>query len=254
VPVDSRLPGGGGNQLCGFYNISPAKFGQAQNLITTESHFGKETRVFNGVDVSVNYRTPNGASIGGGTSTGRSETNTCFTVNSPGTPVPQTVDSPIADSSSAYSSWSSAFCDQKPPFQTQVKALGTYPLPWWGLQASATLASLPGPEISATTYVATNAQIKPTLGRDLASGPNGTVKLPMMAPGSVYGDRVNKLDARFSKTVKINNLRLLGSLDIFNVFNSSDTLTFNTRYGPRWLYPTSILGPRLFRVSAQFNF
>jgi hypothetical protein len=75
-----------------------------------------------------------------------------------------------------------------------------------------------------------------------------------MAPGTVWGDRVNKLDVRFTKIIKINRVRLMGSVDIFNIFNSSDTLTLSTRYGPTWLNPIAILGARLFRFAAQFDF
>ena len=37
-----------------------------------------------------------------------------------------------------------AYCDIKPPFQPQLKLLGSYRLPW-GLQASAAFQSVPGP-------------------------------------------------------------------------------------------------------------
>jgi hypothetical protein len=49
-------------------------------------------------------------------------------------------------------------------------------------------------------------------------------------------------------------IRLLGSLDIFNILNSSATQAVNVRYGPDWLKPTQILSARLFRLSAQLNF
>ena len=44
-----------------------------------------------------------------------------------------------------------------PPFQTQVKLLAVYPLPWGGIQTSAAFQSLPGPQIAAN-YVATTAE------------------------------------------------------------------------------------------------
>src|SRR5207249_7249039 len=48
LPSDSRLPGGGGNTLCGLYDLSPLKFGQpANNFITPSSQFGKQTETYN---------------------------------------------------------------------------------------------------------------------------------------------------------------------------------------------------------------
>ena len=42
--------------------------------------------------------------------------------------------------------------------------------------------------------------------------------------------------------------------DIYNLFNSSTILSVNSRYGPTWLQPTTILGARLFKFGAQFDF
>src|SRR5262249_28085711 len=83
LPVDSRLPNGGGNRQCGYYDVSPAKFGQTQNLVRLASNFGTRTQVYNGVDVTMSMRFPNGAQVSGGPSLGRTATNSCFVVNSP---------------------------------------------------------------------------------------------------------------------------------------------------------------------------
>src|SRR5258705_578367 len=40
APKDSRLPGGGGNQICGLYDVRPAFFGRVDNLVTQASNYG----------------------------------------------------------------------------------------------------------------------------------------------------------------------------------------------------------------------
>ncbi len=232
LPVNSRLPDGGGNQLCGFYDVTPTRFGQTQNLVTFASNFGKRTQVYNGVEFTVSARLRNGAQFSGGTSTGRTATSACFVVDSP---------------------QALMFCDVKPPFQTYLKLIWSYPLAW-GIQASGALQSVPGPEISTTTYVATSSEVKPTLGRNLASGASGTVTLPLMQAGTVFGDAFSKLDVRLSKIFRVSRTRFTGSLDILNVLNGAGIAQVTTRYGPNWLKPTQIVGARLFRLSARVDF
>ena len=53
APVDGRLPGGGGYQLCGLYDVTPALFGKVSNVVTRASNSGTQTEVFNGVDVTL---------------------------------------------------------------------------------------------------------------------------------------------------------------------------------------------------------
>jgi hypothetical protein len=58
APMDARLPGGGGNRLCGLYDISPAAFGQAAagNLVAQAAVYGKRTEVYNGIEANMNAR------------------------------------------------------------------------------------------------------------------------------------------------------------------------------------------------------
>ncbi len=56
APSDSRLPGGGGQQICGLYDVRPAQFGRVNNSITLSNNFGEQKEVFDGVDVSVSAR------------------------------------------------------------------------------------------------------------------------------------------------------------------------------------------------------
>ena len=51
APVDARLPGGGGNQICGLYDVKPDAVRPVDNLVTQAANYGKQTEVYNGVDL-----------------------------------------------------------------------------------------------------------------------------------------------------------------------------------------------------------
>ena len=235
MPVNAALPGGGGNQLCGFNDVNLAQFGLANNVIQVEP---QQEDVYDGVDLATNTRLPKGIVVGGGVSLGRERTNNCYALNDlslfPGTS-PQT----------------QAFCDIRPPLQPNVKALAVYPLPWWDVQASAAFQSLPGPQITAT-YTVTNALVAPSLGRNLAAG---TASLQLIAPGTLYGDRLNQLDLRLSKGIKLTNGRHIRmSVDLYNALNTSPVISQNNTYGSAWQQPTLVLQPRLVKFGGQIDF
>src|SRR6185295_4451734 len=102
------------------------RFGQVNNLVTFASNFGHQSEMYQGVDVAINLRLPRGILLQGGTSTGRLALDNCDLVGK--------VDNPAASNSSAIlASPSPLYCHVTPPLQTQVKLLGVYPLPWFGL-------------------------------------------------------------------------------------------------------------------------
>ena len=254
APVDSRLPNGGGYQECGLYNISPSKFGQANYLVTNANKFGNQSQKFDAVDVSVNARLPRGIILQAGTSTGRQVSDNCDVVskvNNFGTPF--TTMFVTFGNLSLIDSPSPLFCHLAAPFQTQAKALVVYPLPWWGLQTSATFQSIPGPAIMAT-YVATNAIIAPSLGRNLSGGVT-TASIQLIAPNTMFADRLDQLDARIARNFKLGEkFRLQAMFDAYNLTNSHALLGLNATYGARWLVPTSILPGRLLKCGAQLDF
>ena len=236
APVDSRLPGGGGYELCGLYDIRPSKFGQVDNSVTQASHFGRQRETYTGIDAAVTARFGRGGNLSGGISTGRTMTQ-CV---SPDLPEIQ-------------------FCTNEPPFwQPQYKLAVVYPLPWWGIQAAANFQNLQGIPIAAT-YLATNAQIAPSLGRNLAACGTrvpctATATINLIEPNKTFEDRLNQIDVRFAKTLGLGTTRLQGTFDIYNLFNANTVLTINSRYGPSWLRPANILGARLFKIGAQLEF
>ncbi len=73
------------------------------------------------------------------------------------------------------------------------------------VQASATFQSTPGAMLAAN-YAAPNSAVAPSLGRNLSgNAPNVTVNL--IAPGTLYGDRVNQLDLRVGKVLRFGRVR-----------------------------------------------
>jgi hypothetical protein len=230
APTDSRLPGGGGNQVCGLYDINPTRFGLNQSLITTASSFGEQFTRYNGVDVNFNARLPGGVLFQGGSSTGRIETSACLVVDSP---------------------QALLNCDVKPPFQTQLKLSGVHPLPWFGLQASAAYQTLPGVQITASW--AAPASAVTGLGRSLAGGARSAT-VPLVTPGTLFGDRLHQLDVRLARTFRVRQLRIQPQFDLYNMLNANTILTFNNTFGSAWQQPLSILGARMAKVGIQLNF
>lgn len=229
-PRDSRLPDGGGNQICGLFDIRPTKFGLVDDFVTFADTFGKRTEVYNGVDVTMNARLPGRAFVQGGFNTGRTATNDCDV----------RPDSPQR-----------IYCDVRPKFLTDAKLAVSYPLPWWDLQLSGTLQSSPGPEITAN-YAAPSATVEGSLGRPLAN--RGTVTVPLVQPGTLFGERLNQVDLRLAKAVRVSRFTVRGMVDLYNVFNSNAVLALNTTFGPGWQRPLIILPGRFVKFGAQMNF
>jgi hypothetical protein len=143
------------------------------------------------------------------------------------------------------------YCHVDTAFLTQVTLLGTYTLPRVGVLVSATFQSLPGPQVTAN-YVASNAQITPSLGRPLSGGAqNATINI--VTPGTMYGERLNQLDLRFARPVRLGPTKLVVNFDIYNAANANPVTSQNNNYAA-WQVPLSILDGRLFKFSAQVDF
>jgi hypothetical protein len=242
LPNDSRLPNPG-ETLCGFYDIKPAFFGLTDNFVTAASNYGKASEVYNGFDVNMNARLQKGVLLSGGVAAGRTDTNNCFIVNSP---------------------QDLRYCDVITPWsQYQTKVNLIYPLPFWDIRSSLVYQNMPGLAIAANGYVVPNAQVAPSLGRNLGSCRGqvpctGTVTLNnLFEPNTEFEERLTQLDVRFSKIVRLGRTRLTGNFDIYNLTNSNTILSRNNTYAPTstaWGTPASVLAARLFKFGVQFDF
>src|SRR4029079_17775277 len=89
------------------------------------------------------------------------------------------------------------------PWLVQLKGLGTYTVPRWDVQFSGTFQSVPGPQLAAN-WAAPNTVIQGTLGRLPTGGAaTGTTTVPILVPGALFGDRLNQVDFRVGKIVRL---------------------------------------------------
>jgi hypothetical protein len=113
----------------------------------------------------------------------------------------------------------------------------------------------------AASYVASNAEVRPSLGRDLGACGGRvpctatTAAFDLFPQRTEYEDRLQQVDLRFTRVFRFAaRTRLQGSVDVYNLTNASNVLNMTTRYGPAWLNAIQIMGGRLMKVSLQLDF
>ena len=255
APSDPRLPNGGGNQICGFQDLQTAFFTTVPFFqVQKASNFGDVSDVYTGYDFNANARLPRGGVVSGGASIGHEVTDICQVAGQASVTyagVAGVLASSAGTLAALVGTPSTLYCHVEPPFQADVKGFVTYPLPWFGLNASATMQNRAGPQITAS-YTITAAQVQ-NLGRPLGGGAT-TATTALIAPGTLYGARVTQVDFRLGKSFKVQHSRIQASMDIFNLLNSSAILSQNNTYGAAWQSPTQILQGRLIKFGAQLEF
>jgi hypothetical protein len=259
IPLDPRLPGGGGGTVSGLYNLVQAKVGQEDLYSQLASSFGDMRENWHGIDASANARLRNGLTVQGGTSTGRRLMDNCAVR----TALPETYSwastqaVQVTRVTSSTGALANPYCRVVEPFLTSFRGLATYVVPRVDVNISATWRSDPGSDLAAN-YVVTNAIAQPSLGRPLSSG-NVTVNL--VPPGTLYGARQNNLDLRVAKILHFGQTRAQFGVDVYNLTNTDVVTAYNNGYsaptatqGSIWLTPTAILPARYVRLNMQIDF
>jgi len=254
APLDPRLPGGGGYVVSGLFNPVQSVASSINNFNTLASHYGAQYQQFNGVLLDVSSRVRGELRLKGGVSAGETVQDNCeiraripeLTV-SPGTPAQGPPVSPTVP-----------YCHVSTGVVWRSTALAAYVVPKIDLQVSGTLRSDQGVPLAAN-YTVQSATIQfqgpQPLGRPLSNGAtSATVNL--IAPGTMYGDRVNELDFKVAKIVKIGRTRTTAGVEIYNALNSSAVLSYNPTFvaGGTWLRPNAILTARFVKLTAQLDF
>ena len=237
APADPRLPGGGGYTITGLYDVSEAKFGQFDQLITSANAFGGGAEEWwTGYDVGFNVRLGT-LTFRGGVSTGRRTEDFCDLKRQ------------LPELQGATNPW----CLQQERFLTHLKGLATYVVPGIDVLVSGTFQSAPGSrEVDAFQNVS-NSQIVPSLGRNLSGGKRN-VRVNLIEPGTSQGERIHQVDLRFAKVLTFGRTRTNVGVDLYNALNVNTPIRYNETYGSRWLQPREIMPARFIKLSMQIDF
>jgi hypothetical protein len=254
-----------------YYSVKPEKLSAVSNL---DEDAPDRSMKYNGFEYNFNVRLQRGITLFGGGMTERMIANVCDEISDPNRLL---------------------YCDQSQsglPFRTQFKLAGTVPVAY-GINVGLSFQSLPGylngtsaqyaltgvsgpsgittnnPPNGAgsvwqitrnTTYAASHpcvAQGTCTAGQRV--NPNITeaaLQVPIVAPMTEYGDRINQLDINVTKSFRIGRFNVQPKLDIFNALNVAPV--FNVRsllFGTAaYFQPSSVLNPRTMQIGAVVRF
>jgi hypothetical protein len=181
------------------------------------------------------------------------------------------------------------------PYRKQFKIAGSVPLSW-GIQVGVSFQSLPGylfgtssvgaltgvsgpsgapaaaqlaaPAGASTVWLITGttrydasspcvSQGKCTAGQLVNPGiTQASLSVPLVAPMTEYGDRINQLDINITKSIKWRNFNIQPKFDIFNALNRSPvTAVLGLNYGTAaYKQPSVVLNPRTMQIGANVRF
>jgi hypothetical protein len=260
APRLATLPDGGGYPVS-FYVVKDAKFGAVDNYFTFAQDYGDVTYYWHGLDYDVKARMGNGLVIQGGATTGRGIRDTCE------------VQALLPESTLAVGFGAGInqieACAVNEAWQTNARGLASYTVPRVDVQVSAILRSLAntmpqtdqnavatnGLSLNANHDV-TTARVQAALGRPLPGGA-ATQSVNIVRQGQVFGPRINTVDLRVTKVLRLAGKRANVGLDLYNLFNGNTGTAFNQNFGTDgavWLRPTAVLTPRFLRFNVTVDF
>jgi hypothetical protein len=266
APSDPRLPNGGNYRITGLNTADAAIPTTTPTAQTILPELGYD---WSGFDTNFVWRGPRGLRVNGGTSTGRTNRDTCFA----------TLDGP--DSKGREGAEYLDGCLNYGPWQTRVNGTAAYVIPWVDVLVSTVFQSFPGVEYQATmTYNKDqliwdsnpSSQDRVTMpcavpangfGCTGSTGNGTTAVVNLVNNNEIYGDRVTLFDLKVAKNIRFANKRATIGVDIYNLFNSDAVEAYNANYtidNPAteanenlWGTPTTLVSARFVRIQVQFN-
>jgi hypothetical protein len=269
VPVDPRLPNGGGYTIRGLNNQK--QLGALPSGSGTVTLQRKDLEyAWNGVDTNFVFRARGGLRISGGTSTGRANRDDCYS------------DVDVPNVKGRVGNEYRGGCITKEPLRTNVRANGSYTIPWVDVLAGVVFQYRPGPAKSATLSF-TNEDIVWEAGSEARTGTpfNGNTatstggSVNLLDTNDLFGEGARLTDLTLRKNIRFAGKRVSIGVDVYNLFNSDAATSYSGTYtatrlpdgtwvedNPNtaiveyndWNRVTGIVSPRFARFSLSVDF
>ena len=256
VPSHPDLPTSG--QQLSYPLLKPSAFGRVDNYLALAKDYGGDpTFYWQGVEMTVNARTSNGLTLQGGFTTGGGVRDLCDIAAQ----LPE-----LYQGGGLLANRDVDACRVEEPWLAAWRGLANYVVPKIDVQVSGILRSQPN--VLATNdpasnglsqsanYFETAANVVAQLGRPVA-GNAPQVTLDLARLGDVYPARLNTVDMRVAKIVRLGRIKANVGFDLYNLFNANMGTSFNQNFGANgatWLRPNAILNPRYARFNATVDF
>jgi hypothetical protein len=254
APSHPELPSSGQPVSYQLRNLR-TPFGAVDNYLTLASNYGDMTYYWHGVDLTATARTDNELTLQGGFTSGAGLRDLCDIWAAVPEDMTQLGVNRRVDA-----------CRIEEPWLWNWRGLVSYIVPKVDVQVSGILRSQANIQATndpassglsqSANYFETNAAVMAALGRPIAGGAT-TTTLDLARLGEVYPDRLNTVDMRFTKILRIGRTRANVGVDLYNLFNANTGTTFNQNFGTdgsTWLRPNAILNPRYVRFNATVDF
>jgi hypothetical protein len=269
APSDPGLPDGGGYVIKGVSNQKlRGNLPGLGNVTTLQSVLNY---YWHGVDTNFVYRGPRGLRISGGTSTGKSVRDTCR------------VDGDNPNVKGREGNLYGGGCMVNNRFQMNIRANGSFTIPWVDVLAGVVFQSRPGGALEADLDVPWQAAVwEPSSASRAGTQFNGnsltqgvaTQSVNLLDFGDMYGQRWNNWDLTLRKNIRFAGKRFNFGVDIYNLLNSDTATGYEDDYTAffvngqwvtdnpatpavevqEWGNITQIVNPRFVRLSMTFDF